>query len=302
MNDSDIRRRLTRLEHHYGVGAEIEDMRQVEIQIYGEKALGEIYQDEGIDSLKEIAEDSFFSEEEKAMIAAGVRAGDEWAMLKLWVRVKGFVSMKATRYLKAAHYDQRIEKDDLIQDGFIAMIDAAMIYDESKGAFQDALTYCLQKRFAEEGGHRTSKRDALREAESIDAPKNSDRPEEESRAQFILDPAGEYAFRLVDYAEYQDYCFRLIMTALFTLAPKQRARILEHHYYGRSVEMMSQEQGARREAIFFSIRTGLKKLRYGEYGPALHEALTGFEDFRDLQTERQRALELHAIAKKRAGD
>ena len=77
MNESDIKRRLARLEHHYfGEGGEIEDLRTTDIVIYGAEALEEIYQQEGLDSIREIADDPIYTDDERDMIAEFIRQRD----------------------------------------------------------------------------------------------------------------------------------------------------------------------------------------------------------------------------------
>ena len=54
----------------------------------------------------------------------------------------------------------RVTKEDLEQSGFFAVYDAVQAYDETRGtSFLTVLKYYLQKRFAEEAGVRTSRRD-----------------------------------------------------------------------------------------------------------------------------------------------
>lgn len=68
--------RLDRLEHRIGAGVEIEDLRTTDIVIYGCTALEDIYRQEGLDSIREIANDPIFTDEERAMIAEYVRQHD----------------------------------------------------------------------------------------------------------------------------------------------------------------------------------------------------------------------------------
>lgn len=68
--------RLDKLERRIGAGIEIEDLRTTDIVIYGPAALEEICQQEGLDSIREIADDPIFTEEERAMIAEFIRRRD----------------------------------------------------------------------------------------------------------------------------------------------------------------------------------------------------------------------------------
>lgn len=73
MNNSAIRKRIERLERLENIGAEIEDLRATDIVIYGTVALEDIFRQEGLDSIREIADDPIFTEEERDMIAEFIR-------------------------------------------------------------------------------------------------------------------------------------------------------------------------------------------------------------------------------------
>lgn len=68
--------RLDKLEHKIGAGIETEDLRLTDIVIYGAVALEAIYQQEGLDSIREIAKDPIFTDEERDMIAEFIRQRD----------------------------------------------------------------------------------------------------------------------------------------------------------------------------------------------------------------------------------
>lgn len=65
--------RLDKLERRIGAGTEIEDLRATDIVIYGTVALEDIFRQEGLDSIREIADDPIFTEEERDMIAEFIR-------------------------------------------------------------------------------------------------------------------------------------------------------------------------------------------------------------------------------------
>ena len=69
--------RLDRLERRIGAGTEIEDLRTTDIVIYGKTALEDIFKQEGLDSIREIADDPIFTEGERDMIAEFIRQHDQ---------------------------------------------------------------------------------------------------------------------------------------------------------------------------------------------------------------------------------
>lgn len=231
-------------------------------------------------------------------LAVRAKEHEDLAVLELWEAVRRFVEMKAARYLREANYNILTEYDDLVQDGFIAMLDAVELFDPERGAgFIGVLVYSLQKRFAEEGGHRTSKRDPLQLAGSLDAPLYQGEEDGDSMADALPDPCGEYAFALVEYYDYRRYVRRLLYAALQSLTDTQRTRIIQ--YFFRNMKM--EEVGGcleGRKTVSESINRGLRYLRRGRYRRELWAALQGFEDFRELQASVGRRTELKAIAKK----
>ena len=56
-----------------------------------------------------------------------VRAGESGYMLQLWEQNKGFIQMMANKYVGGA------ERDDLEQEGYIALCEAVENYDQDKG-------------------------------------------------------------------------------------------------------------------------------------------------------------------------
>ncbi len=101
-------------------------------------------------------------------IVESVRAGEPGAMLELWEAVRRFIEVKAKDYACRC----RVPLDDLRQDGFLAMLDAVKLFDTERenSSFLSLLAFMMQQRFSEEIGVRSSKRDALKYAGSIDGP------------------------------------------------------------------------------------------------------------------------------------
>lgn len=234
-------------------------------------------------------------------LAARAKDHEDLAVLELWEAVRRYVDMKAAWYLRAADYNTFAEFEDLVQDGFIAMLDAVELFDPERGTkFTTILGYTIRKRFAEEGGHRSEKQQRSRAilcADSLDAPLYQGEEDGDSIVDALPDPCGEYAFALVEYYDYRRYVRRLLYAALQSLTDIQRERIIQYYFNNMKMEDVGGSLEGRK-AISGSINRGLRYLRRGKYRRELWAALQGFEDFRELQSEPWRAVELHAIAKK----
>lgn len=69
----DVHARLDRITARIIPGGEVEDMRAVDISVYGESAIEEIYQSDGPESLVELLSMPDLLEDEKEMIAGFLR-------------------------------------------------------------------------------------------------------------------------------------------------------------------------------------------------------------------------------------
>ena len=229
-------------------------------------------------------------------LAANVKEGKPWATLELWEAVQKYVGHCAGKYRSVAKESGiRVEFDDLVQDGFLAMMDAVEIFDpERGGSFIGSLNFCLKKRFAEEIGVRSSKRDAIQFSVSTEAQiyDNEDSPTLEET---LKDPGGEYAFCLVEFQEYRRYCRRLIKSAMKRITPQARRYILRYYFSGETLEAIAGDRGSR-EAPRQVIARGLRTMKGGKYRKELWEALQGFNDFAELSSS-ERSVEYCAIKK-----
>ena len=227
-----------------------------------------------------------------------VKNGEPWATLELWKAVEKFVQMKARSYLLHAGKHANAEYDDLVQVGFFAMMEAVEKYNPARGGnFIGSLGYALQKHFAIEGGHRTSKRDALALAGSTAEPISADDPDGDTIVDLIADTGWEYAFCLVEYRDFISYVRVLIGATLSRLAPRQRECIEKHYLLGMTMEEAA--DGRSKQSVDSAIQNGLRILRRGKYRRQLWEALQGFSDFDELRTERRKNIVLKAISKGR---
>lgn len=104
-------------------------------------------------------------------LAVQAQQGDQEAMLQLWTRVERLVHMKARHRLPNDGSTSRFDIDDLMQAGYLAMVAAVKDFDPASGyAFNTYLNNHLKSEFAAELGIKTTRRDALLQAVSIDRP------------------------------------------------------------------------------------------------------------------------------------
>lgn len=132
--------------------------------------------------------------------------------MDLWNAVKGFVKKKAVYYAKN-NIAGRTTAEDLVQAGFFAVYDTVQAFDETKEkSFLTLLKYFLQKRFAEEAGVRTSRRDGLQYADSTAEAMYSN--EDSITLEDTLEDAGAAAeLESVEYRDLDQQIFKNIFSA-----------------------------------------------------------------------------------------
>lgn len=214
-----------------------------------------------------------------AQLAARVKNEEPGAALELWEGVRPFVEREARSY--AAAFFKRTTAEDLAQTGYFAMLDAAKLYDEARGAsFLKVLKYCLQKRFSEEVGVRSSRRDALQYASSVGAAAYQDEPDGPTVADMVEDEGAALAFSAVEYADLLIYSRRLIRFALSTLPEKQRDLLTAYFLAGCSLNEAAALSGySCKQAAFDALNRALRFLRRGSCSRELRACLDAFESF-----------------------
>lgn len=206
-----------------------------------------------------------------------VQAGEPGATLKLWEGARHFVAKSAHRW--AHNSNGHISHEDLMQAGFLAVLDAVERFDPEceDGSFLSVLRLTLKSWFAEESGIRTSKRDALNYAESMDAPAYEDGPAVEDT---VPDRGAALAFAGVEYGDLLDYCRRIIGAALDSLPPAQAAIVRLHYLDGLTLdEVAARHRLSSKQAVKEAEKRALDRLARGKYRRELRECLWAFEDF-----------------------
>lgn len=192
-----------------------------------------------------------------------VQAGEPGATLKLWEGARRFVAKSAHRW--AHNSNGRISHEDLMQAGFLAVLDAVERFDPERedGSFLSVLRLTLKSQFAEESGIRTSKRDALNYAESMDAPAYEDGPAVEDT---VPDRGAALAFAGVEYGDLLDYCRRIISAALDSLPPAQAAIVRLYYLDGLTLEDTALQCGmSGKQAVKEAEDRALDRLARGKY-------------------------------------
>ena len=153
----------------------------------------------------------------------------------LFAQVEAFVNMKAEQAARKLPPSFGQTVDDLRQCGWLALYDAVEKFDPDRGAFLTALSFALKQQFASLCGVRSTRRDALSSAVSLDRPAFSDDPDGESLLTSVDDSTAQngYAYHFPGGA------YSLFTAALFLSRCLHRsmpeARLLERRRGCRSL-------------------------------------------------------------------
>ena len=174
-------------------------------------------------------------------LVALIQAGERDRLPELWDRVERFVASRANRLLIAIGPDKAalagVEFGDLYNSGYFALVAAADSYKPEAGAlFITWFALRLKSAFAEVCGWRTSKRDPLNSAKSMDARLKEDDEGSGAFGDFIPDPRAAQALQDVEEKLYQEQLHAALERALGTLEADEEAVIRARYYQGRTPE------------------------------------------------------------------
>lgn len=207
------------------------------------------------------------------------RSGDKEALAELWGAVSKFIHMKAVGYAKS-NIAGTVTVEDLEQSGFFAVYDAARVYDKTRRtSFLTVLKYYLQKRFAEEAGVRTSRRDGLQYAGSTEQALYSNE-DSMTIADTLEDESAVLELEGVEYKDLVAYARRVILAALDGLPEGYRVLLKGHYLNGVPLNVAAAVAGyeSRASASQAHLRA-LHYLRsYSKYKGELRACLDAFEE------------------------
>ena len=107
-----------------------------------------------------------------------IQRGDDGRLPQLWKQVRRFIAWRARHFYKKMKLTGKThgcELEDLIQSGYLALVAAVRYFKPREGyKFLTYLNYTLLSAFHEAMGLRTSKRDWLDYAISLDQPVGED--------------------------------------------------------------------------------------------------------------------------------
>ena len=167
-------------------------------------------------------------------LAKAVQAGDAELVEVLWDQVEGLVKWKAQRLMNTMELQGNVrglEFDDLLQTGFVAMMDAVQTFNPECGSFSTWFTYHIQNAFAAASGYKTKRNrsDPLNSAVSLDLPLSED-PDGGSLKDLVPDSSATDALNAVEDKIWHDQLHNTLEKLLAEL-PEKSSLVLRLRYY-----------------------------------------------------------------------
>lgn len=236
-------------------------------------------------------------------LALRVKTGDSEAAAALWEQVKKLAYQFAFQFYNrssAACTSAGVTLEDVKQECFFVVLDAARAFDEAKGfKFTSYISFHAKNRFNALIGIRgdTAKR-PLNCAESLDEllPGMNDITVADS----IPDENAAQAFEDAEQEIYQRQLHGAMELVLNTLDEQQEETIRSRYYQGMTLEAIAQQTGTTREQVRQLAAKGLRGLRkpkcsallrpfFADYDKAYQG--TGFNSWKDRGSVEERLVE-----------
>lgn len=210
------------------------------------------------------------------LLALAAQGGDRQRLEELWRNVERYIRWTARRRLHLTGVLAGAEFDDLIQEGYFALVEAVENYDPEKGGFLTILAYKLLTKFAEMQGLRAG-HDALnRAAVSLDAPIGED-GDAVQMADFIPDPQAEAELDGVNERIFQSQLQQALTKALDALPPNRREVVKARFFESKTLKQVGLENQISPERARVLEFEALRQLRQGA-------RLYGLDRFVEQQT------------------
>lgn len=209
-------------------------------------------------------------------LVAAIQSGDN-RMDELWEQVRGFIAMRAIRIMPALEGRADIDLDDLIQSGYLALVDAVAEYRPGDATFLAFLGYHLKTAFADTTRFRSlrEQREAKAAVLSLDAPVTDDAGASLTLSDQIRDPAGECMLEEVEHRIWLDQLKKAIAVALLDIPEDQRDLLRQRFWDRKTLKELAQSTGVSVENIRQRERKALQNLRK----PRVARQLRPYYDF-----------------------
>ena len=230
-------------------------------------------------------------------LAVLIQQGHDELYPVLWENVSKLITVLAYRYYLGSPDIQGniLEPEDFAQSGYFALVRAVEHFDPAEECkFTTYLTKCLKTAFAETGGWRTSKTDALDKAFSLDTPISED--ENKTFLDFIPDTRDDIAD--ADDQLWREELRQSLDKAVAALGPKISEIIFRRYVREETLKDIAEDIGVTPESVRQLERSKYHKLRCNKDLRRFIDELTdyyarvGVKAFNSMQTSAVELLTL----------
>lgn len=203
-----------------------------------------------------------------------IQQGHTELLSELWEQKRRLIAMLAAKFFTIISAGRAapggVEVDDLVQCGFIAMMEAAAAYNPELGAFNTILHYYIKKHFNQAIG-RTEKqrREPLNYCASLDIPVGEDG--EETLCDFI--PDSRDPFTGIEERIYQEQLHKALEAALQVIPTAEADCIRAEYFEGRSQAEIAARMNVSQERARQLRNGGLRHIRTSSAGARLERWL-----------------------------
>lgn len=164
-------------------------------------------------------------------LALKIQSGCDEYIPELWEQIAAFVEWRAMKYLAEypSHYQDL--KDDLVNEGYFAMLEAAKGYDREKGTFLTYLSYHLKTCFRSvifSGRGKRREADPLNHAISLDVPIED--ADDLTLADMIIDDEAEAYYRNIEDVDFWESVNHFLYKAIDKIQNEKGRAIIRYMY------------------------------------------------------------------------
>lgn len=221
-------------------------------------------------------------QELNTMLAQLARQGNSAALAQLWEINRPVIRTMFWRWYsrnQSVAESAGVTLEDLDQESYFAVKEAAEYHNPEKGAFLTALQYFVQHRIqkailqgrgryvvTEDGRRVRISAEPMNEAQSLDEPLPGDGSREDSRtrADVLPDPAATQAFEDAEQNSYRQELRAVLDKALSLLPDRQRDVIARRFYEGLTLRQAAELDGVTQERIRQMEDKALRALRQNQ--------------------------------------
>lgn len=205
-------------------------------------------------------------------LATAIQKGQSDLIARLWDQTEAFIRFRARSAMSNIPARCGVTEEDLSQCGYFALISAVETYDADKGGFLSWLDFYLKQEFAKAGGYRTSHRDPLNEARSLDVPMTGEDSDGDSPfVDFLPSERDDYAE--ADERIFQEQLHTALDEAMDKLPEAQSAVLRKRYWSGTKLQTLADARGVSIEEIRRRERGGLRNLLHSSSARKLAEFL-----------------------------